>query len=96
MRGGLCFRTRPGKTEHAADRKVIARVNGQPIYESQIKPELEKRMAAYKRYGMRKDDSAMVKRLQASILNKSIGNLLVNQESRKRTVENIDEKVDQK
>ena len=45
---------------------------------------------------MRKDDSSLVKRLQAKLLNKAIGDVLVNQESKKRTIENIDEKVEQR
>lgn len=80
----------------AEARKVIARVNGQPIYEDQLKPELEKNLRALTRYGMRKDNSGMAKRLQARLLNKAIGDVLINQESKKRTVENIDEKVEQR
>ena len=77
-------------------RTVVARVNGQPIYEDQLKPEVEKSLRALKRYGMRKDDPNVVKRLQAKVLDKAIGDLLINQESKKRTIENIDEKVEQK
>jgi peptidyl-prolyl cis-trans isomerase C len=83
--------------QDAADsRKVIARVNGQPIYEDQLKPELEKNLSAWKRHGMRKDDTSVVKRLQTKILNQVIGDVLINQESKKRAVENIEEKVDQR
>ncbi len=80
----------------AEARKVVARVNGQPIYEDQLKPELEKSLSALRRYGMRKDDGSTVKRLQARVLNKAIGDVLINQESKKRTVENIEEKVEQR
>ncbi len=77
-------------------RTVVARVNGQPIYEDQLKPELEKSLRASKKHGMRTDDSSVVKRLQAKLLNKAIGDVLVNQESKKRTIENIEEKVEQR
>ncbi|MHB8864921.1 MAG: peptidylprolyl isomerase [Pirellulaceae bacterium] len=80
----------------AEARKVVARVNGQPIYEDQLKPELEKSLSALRRYGMRKDDSGTVKRLQERVLNKAIGDVLISQESKKRTVENLEEKVEQR
>lgn len=83
--------------QSAADgRKVAAWVNGEPIYEDQVKPELEKQLMSFKRYGMRSDGGTMAQRVQARILSTLIGNMLVNQESRKRTVENMDEKVDQR
>ena len=78
------------------DRVVVARINGQPIYEDQLKAETEKSLSGLRRYGMRKDDGSTVKRLQARVLDKAIGDVLINQESKKRTVENIEEKVEQR
>lgn len=80
----------------AEARKVAARVNGEPIYEDQLKPLVEKSLAVFRRYGMRKEDPDLVKRQQATVLDQMIGEMLINQESKKRTVENIDEKVEQR
>jgi peptidyl-prolyl cis-trans isomerase C len=80
----------------AAARKVVARVNGDPIYEDQLQPAVEKGLVQLTRHGARTEDTDLVKRLQARQLNELIGNLLVYQESKKRTVEDIDEKVEQR
>ncbi len=81
-------RRRPGRS--------LPGSTGQPIYEDQLKPEVEKNLRALRRYGIRKDNTNLVKRLQAKVLNKAIGDMLINQESKKRTIENIDEKVEQR
>ena len=94
---GLASENARTAEQHATEaRKVAARVNGQPIYEDQLQPEVEKQLMAFRRYGMRKNDSSLVKRLQTRVLNQMIGNMLVNQESKKRTVENMEKKVDQR
>jgi len=80
----------------AEARKVAARVNGEPIYEDQLKPEVEKSLAVFRRYGMRKENPDLVRQQQAKVLDKVIGDVLINQESKKRTIENIDEKVEQR
>jgi len=80
----------------AETRKVAARVNGEPIYEDQLQRAVQESLAQLARHGARKDDTNLVKRLQAKQLNELIGNLLVYQESKKRTIENMDEKVDQR
>jgi peptidyl-prolyl cis-trans isomerase C len=80
----------------AEARKVVARVNGEPIYEDQLQPAVEKSLAQLARRGARTDNTDLVKRLQARQLNELIGNLLVYQESKKRPIENLDEKVEQR
>jgi peptidyl-prolyl cis-trans isomerase C len=77
-------------------RKVVARVNGEPIYEDQLQPAVERSLAQLARHGAQTDNTDLVKRLQARQLNELIGNLLVYQESKKRTIENMDEKVEQR
>jgi len=77
-------------------RKVVARVNGEPIYEDQLKPALEKNLAQLARHGARTDNSELVNRLRTKQLDELIGNLLVYQQSKKRTVEDMDEKVEQR
>lgn len=80
----------------AEGRTVIAKVNGQPIYEDQLQPLVKKSLGDMRKRGMRKDDPAVVKRLQSRLLDKAIGDMLINQESKKRTIENMDEKVEQR
>jgi peptidyl-prolyl cis-trans isomerase C len=85
---------RASAQNEAEIRKVIARVNGEPIYEDQLQPAMQKSLAQFTRHGARTNNPDMVKRLQTKHLNELIGNLLVYQESKKRTVENLDEKID--
>ena len=87
---------RAAEQSGAEARKVVARVNGEPIYEDQLQPAVEKSLAQLARHGAQKDDTDLIKRLQARQLNELIGNLLVYQESKKRTIENVDEKVEQR
>lgn len=77
-------------------RTVVARINGQPIYEDQLKSQVEKDLKTYRRYGRGKDTVELVKRLQAKALNKAIGDTLVNQEAKKHAVDNIEEKIDER
>ena len=87
---------RAAEQSGAKARKVVARVNGEPIYEDQLQPAVERSLAQLTRHGARTDDADLVKRVQARHLNELIGNALVYQESRKLTIENMDEKVEQK
>jgi peptidyl-prolyl cis-trans isomerase C len=88
-----CENTPAAEPNAAEARKVFARVNGQPVYEDQLMPEVEKSLGGLRRHGMRKDDANLIKRLQARVLDQTIGDMLINQESKKRTIENIEEKV---
>ncbi|MCU0873961.1 MAG: peptidylprolyl isomerase [Pirellulaceae bacterium] len=91
--GGCAQAAEPSDT---AGRKVICRVNDQPIYEDQLQPEVEKTLGDLRRRGGRATDPQVVSRLQMRLLDKAIGDVLVNQESKKRTIENMDEKVEQR
>lgn len=84
------------ETTAAEARKVVARVNGQPIYEDQVNPAVEKSLGKFRRRGMRGDGNKLFKRLQADVLNKKIGDVLINQESKKRSIEDINELVEQR
>lgn len=83
-----------GKMETAG--KVVARVNGKPIYEDQLNPEVKRSLEKFRKYGMRNEDPNLVKKLQKRALDKLISDELIFQESRKITIENIDTKVEQK
>lgn len=87
---------RAAEQSAAKTRKVVARVNGEAIYEDQLQPAMEKGLAQLARRGARAENTALAERLQARLLDELIGNLLVYQESKKRTVEDMDGKVEQK
>jgi len=73
--------------------KVAAYVNGRPIYEHQLQPELAASLKKFKRFNMRREDSNLVARLRRRALDKAIGDNLILQESEKLTIENLDERV---
>lgn len=75
--------------------KVAARVNGEPIYEEQLNAEVQPSLAAFRRYGMRKESPELLKELRQKALDKIIGNELIGQESRKLKIDDIEEKVAQ-
>jgi len=76
--------------------KVIARVNGQPIYMEQVKPEVEKGLKNSRGHGTQKPDPELVMRLQIVALDKLIGNELIHQESRKLKIADIETQVEQR
>ena len=91
-----CTVAKAAEENGAESRKIIARVNDQPIYEDQLRPALTKTLDDLRKRGMRKNDPAMTKRLQERLLEQAIGDILVNQEAKKRTIENMEQKVDQR
>jgi peptidyl-prolyl cis-trans isomerase C len=80
----------------AEAKKIVAKVNGKPIYEEQLTPQVENDLRVFRKYGMRKEAPDLVERLQSRALDKLIGEELIFQESQKLTIEDIDEKVEQK
>jgi peptidyl-prolyl cis-trans isomerase C len=80
----------------AETKKIVAKVNGKPIYEEQLKPHVENDLRVFRKYGMRKEDPDLVKRLQSRALDELIDDELIFQESQKLPIEDIDEKVEQK
>ncbi len=77
-------------------KEIAAKVNGKPIYQEQLKPDVERGLARFRKYGMRKDDPALVKRLRMRTLDRIVGEELMRQESQKLTVKDIDKKVQQR
>ena len=84
------------KQSEIKERKVVARVNGNPVYEDRLTPEVEKGVKKFKKYGMRKESPEMVKRLQKKALAKVIDYELISQESQKLKIKDVDEKVEEK
>lgn len=84
------------KNSEAKKRKAVARVNGKPIYEDQLAPEVEKGLKKFRKYGMRKDSPDLVKRLNKKALDKVIDHELISQESQKLKIKDVDKKVEEK
>ena len=84
------------KKEETTERKVIAKINGQPIYEDQLSGDVNKSLKKWKKYGMRQQTPELTYRLQTKSLNKVIDDELVIQAAQKIKVTDLDKKVDQK
>ncbi len=74
---------------------MVARLNGKAIYEDQLTQNVQKSLRKFKKYGMRKDSTDLVKRLKKKALSKVIDNELIYQESRKLKIGDLDKKVEQ-
>ena len=77
-------------------RKVVARVNGQPIYEDQLAPDVAKGLKKFNKYGVKRKSASLIKRLQQKALDKVISEELIYQESRKLNIPDIEEKISKK
>ncbi|MEW6599786.1 MAG: peptidylprolyl isomerase [Nitrospirota bacterium] len=80
----------------AAGGKIIAKVNGQVIYENALAPYVEREKKKFQKYGAQKNTSALDKRLRERALDEVITLELIKQESVKMQINNIDETVKQK
>lgn len=77
-------------------KKVIAKVNDEPIYEERVKPRVQNNLTKFRKYGMRDEAPDLIKRLQQRALDEVIGEELILQASRTLEIEDVDEKVAQK
>src|SRR5512139_2309337 len=77
-------------------KKIVARVNGNPIYEEQLEPVVNENIKKWKKYGLKQDSSKLTSRLQMRALSKVIDQELINQEAHKIPLTNADEKVEKK
>ncbi len=84
------------KKEETKERKVVAKVNGQPIYEDQLSGDVNKRLKKWKKYGMKQQTPELTYKLQIRALDKVIDDELVIQAAQKIKVKDLDKKVDQK
>ena len=93
---GFTGSTEVTKETEPKAKKVVARVNGQPIFEDQLNPGVEQSLKKWKKYGMKRQTPALTYRLQSRALNKVIDEELIVQASQKIKVEELDKKVDAK
>ena len=95
----LCLspRSSPAEEQRIAETKVVvARVNGKPIYEEQLQPAVESGLRKFEKRGMREATPELTQRLHSWALEKAIGDELILQESRRLTIEDVDEKVEER
>ena len=84
------------KKEETKERKVVAKVNGKPIYEDQLSGDVSKSLKKWKKYGMKQQTPELTYKFQTRALNKVIDDELVIQAAQKIKVTDLDEKVDVK
>lgn len=84
------------KAEVSQDKenKIVAKVNGQAVYEDQLTPYVNKELKKFSKYGGGKDKTALVNRTQKRALAQVIEGLLINQEAQKLTIDDMDERID--
>lgn len=76
--------------------RVVARVNGEPLYEGQLLPYVKREMKKFSKYAGNRDVSELKKRINMKALDEVITQELIKQESRKLQVKNMDEKINEK
>jgi len=82
------------KEEGKKHGKIMARVNGQPVYEEALTPFVKREMKKFRKFGPKKDTTALEKRIQKRALNEAISNELLIQESQKMEIKDIEKKID--
>lgn len=83
-----------GPSSEAKTRKVVARVNGQPIYEDQMTPPMQARLRKLKRFGSGNPSEEVMKSLEEKVLEKLIAVELLYQASQSLEIPDIDQRID--
>jgi parvulin-like peptidyl-prolyl isomerase len=76
--------------------KVVARVNGNPIYDDDLTPYVSREVRKFKKFSPKRDTSALEKRLKQKALDKVISQEVLNQESRRLEIKDIEKQVQEK
>jgi peptidyl-prolyl cis-trans isomerase C len=82
--------------EAVKEKKVVAKVNGQPVYEDQLTEAVNKSMKKWKKYGMKQPTPALTYKFQSRALNEVIDEELIIQAAQKVTVTELDKRVEAK
>ena len=77
-------------------RNIVATVNGKSIYEDQLTRDVTNRLRKFKKYGMKRNSPALVKRMQEKALDKIISEELIYQESQKLNIPDIEARISEK
>ena len=84
------------KKEGTQESKVVAKVNGKPIFEDQLNTDVNKSLKKWKKYGMKQQTPELTLKLQKKALKGVIDEELIVQASRKIKVTELDKKVEAK
>lgn len=76
--------------------KIVARVNGEPIYESQVTHEVDKQLQKFKKHGMRGARPELENKLKRNALDKIIDQQILVQASRKVAIADIEKMAGEK
>lgn len=76
--------------------KIVAKVNGQPIYTSDLHPYVQKELMTFKKYAIKRDTSDLEKRLRRKVLDKVIEQKILAQESIKVKIDDIESKISER
>ncbi len=78
------------------ERKIVAKVNSNPIYEDQLTPYVQKGLRSFQKYGAKKDSPELVEQIKKKALDNVINKELLYQESQKLTIPDIEDKIQEK
>jgi peptidyl-prolyl cis-trans isomerase C len=95
----LCVQLLAAKTEdkpsgESKARTVVARVNGQPIYEDQMTPQIQARLRRLRRLGGGNPSDEVMKSLKEKVLERLIAVELLYQASKNLQIPDIDQRID--
>jgi len=95
----LSVRSLAAKTEdkpsgEAQARTVVARVNGQPVYEDQLTPQIQARLRRLRRFGGGNPSEEVMKSLKEKVLERLVGVELLYQASKDLKIPDIDQRID--
>ncbi len=76
--------------------KIVAKVNGEPIYESQVTHEVDKQLQKFKKHGMRGARPELENKLKKNALNKIIDQQILVQASQKVAIADIEKRAGEK
>jgi peptidyl-prolyl cis-trans isomerase C len=88
--------THPQTENKVEPKKIVAKVNGQPIYSDSLNANIKKELRKFKKYGMKNPTPDLMLRQQQKALDKVIRNELIKQESQKLKIADIDKKTEDK
>jgi peptidyl-prolyl cis-trans isomerase C len=92
----LAASTGPETTAEAKNSAVVARVNGQPIYEDQLTPQVQADLRKFKKFGAREPSEELMQRLKAKALDRLISLELLYQASENLEISEVDQKIEKK
>ncbi|MEA1933133.1 MAG: peptidylprolyl isomerase [Thermodesulfobacteriota bacterium] len=90
---GICS---DGKTPNDNLVKIVAKVNGEPIYESQVTHEVDKQLQKFQKHGMRGLRPELENKLKKNALNKIIDQHILVQASRRAAIADIEKRAGEK